>query len=385
MWKKQPHLNQPIPFIENRYSLSDKKAVVQALKFGNLQGSGKYSQGVQDFFRSRYGFQYNYFTPSCTDALELSALAINLTSHDEVIVPSYTFPTTAHAFYLRGARIVLADSREDHPNVCVSSILEQLTHKTKAICIVHYGGVAVDGLKNLISICQEKKIFLIEDAAQAIDAYWNGQPLGSFGDFAAFSFHQTKNISCGEGGLCVVKSPELARRVEIIREKGTNRQAFLRGEVDKYTCVDVGSSFVGSDLNAALLLSQLKQMEDLHHNRKKIWQFYWEQYATSRFKLPKIDTQAQHNAHNFILLLPNESLRQKFIDYMKEHGIHCTFHYVPLHLSPFYGKHSLSRTPLKNAEKWGNGLVRLPLFNHMSLEQAQYVVEISEQFAQNYL
>ena len=247
--------------------------IEQSVKNGKISGDGLFTQKCSQFFENRYGFSKVLLTTSCTDALEMAAILINLQPGDEIIAPSYTFVSTVNAFVLRGAHVVFVDSEKETPNLSVDEIEALITPKTKAIVAVHYAGVACD-IDRLKEICTKHNLFLIEDAAQAIDSYYKGKPLGSFGDLAAFSFHETKNIISGEGGLLVINNPEFIARAEIIREKGTNRSAFFRGEVDKYNWVDIGSSFLPSDIIAAFLLAQLESLDNIQKKRKAIWDRY---------------------------------------------------------------------------------------------------------------
>ena len=254
---------------------NETKYIQEAVSLGKISGDGLFTNRCHSFFEKKYNFRKVLLTTSCTDALEMAALLIGIKPDDEVIMPSYTFVSTANAFVLRGAKIVFADSRQDHPGVDELLIETLITKKTKAIVVVHYAGVACD-MEVLQRIANKYCLFLIEDAAQAINSFYKGKPLGSFGDFAAFSFHETKNIMCGEGGMLVVNNEKFAARAEIIREKGTNRSSFFRGEVDKYGWVDIGSSFLPSDMLAAFLLAQLENIDIIQERRIQIWQLYYE-------------------------------------------------------------------------------------------------------------
>lgn len=345
------------------------------IRNGHHSGNGKYTKLCTDYFRVNYGFSKCLLTTSCTDALEMAAILAGIEKNDEVIIPSYTFVSTANAFALRGAKIVFADSNNQNPNLDASCLEALITVKTKAIVVVHYAGIACD--MNVISeLCSRKNILLIEDAAQAIDSFYFNRgvktPLGSFGDFATFSFHETKNLSCGEGGLLVVNNERYFDRAEIIWEKGTNRSAFFRGEIDKYGWVDIGSSFLPSELNAAFLYAQLLNLQFIQTRRKEIWNNYYDglkEWAINRnVKLPHIPSFGYNNAHMFYLCFSSLNERDKFIQYMKSKDIQVVFHYQSLHKSKFfYARYSGNE--LKNTEYYSDCLVRLPLYVELN-EQA---------------
>lgn len=362
-----------LPLTATNYQSTELSLVQEAILSQRLEGNGAYSKKVHQFFTQQYQFKHNFFTPSGTDALELAALVLRLGPQDEVLVPSYTFPSTAHAFALRGCQIVLVDSQSHHPNLDLDDLESKITSKTKAICVVHYGGASVD-MNRLKKIVQEHQLYLIEDAAQAIDAYYAGQPLGGWGDLGAFSFHQTKNISAGEGGLLVTQSHQLAELAEIIREKGTNRASFIRGDVDKYTCVDIGSSFVGSDLNAALLLAQLGRLTELQNNRLAIWKRYQDSFTEIDVLQPIIEKECQHNGHNYFFVFSDSQQRDHFMTYLKQHQIGAVFHYVGLHMGAYYQARA-TYTALPNSEFYTNGLVRLPLYAGLSEVDQNRIIE----------
>lgn len=363
-----------LPLTATNYGSVEDRWVKEALASQRLEGNGVYTQKVHQYFKQQYGFNHAYFTPSCTDALELAALLLPLQPGDEVIVPSYTFPSSAHAFALRGAKIVLADSEPGHPNLDVQKIKNLINSKTRAVCVVHYGGVACD-MPELMQLAALHGFYVVEDAAQAIDAFLFDRPLGAWGDFGAFSFHQTKNISCGEGGLLVVNNKKFIERAEILREKGTNRSAFIRGQVDKYTCVDIGSSYVGSDLNAALLLGQLERMPEMQRRRLQIWDQYHQAFNSLPVLLPKISADCRHNAHNYFLVFDDLKSREAFTEHLKALHIGAVFHYVGLHMGSYYGQNAQKAPSLGNSEKFSNGLVRLPLYSAMSDEDVARVIQ----------
>jgi dTDP-4-amino-4,6-dideoxygalactose transaminase len=355
-----------IPFNKPYLSGKETEYIKDAVSSGKISGNGKYTKLCHNWFQDRYGFFKTLLTTSCTDALEMAAILIDIQPGDEVIMPSYTFVSTANAFVLRGAKIVFADSRADHPGIDESSIEALITPKTKAIVPVHYAGVACD-MDVIIDIADRHGIYVIEDAAQAIESFYTGKdgvkrPLGSIGHLAAFSFHETKNIISGEGGMLVINDKQFAERAEIIWEKGTNRSAFFRGEVDKYGWVDVGSSFLPSDVIAAFLWAQLENLEDIQNRRKEIWTAYYNAFeGNPNFSLPYIPNYATNNAHMFYLCFPNLLERSAFINNLKNKNIHAVFHYLSLHKSPFY-KDKHDGRALPNCDRYADGLVRLPFF-----------------------
>lgn len=358
-----------IPF--NKPYLTGKEAhyMYDAVYTGKLSGNGKYTRLCQNFFQEKYGFNKCLLTTSCTDALEMAALLINIQPGDEVIMPSYTFVSTANAFVLRGAKIVFADSRKDHPGIDEDSIESLITPKTKAIVPVHYAGVACD-MDKIMDVANRHNIFVVEDAAQAIDSYYTGKDgikkaLGSIGHLAAFSFHETKNIISGEGGMLAINDPQFEKRAEIIWEKGTNRAAFFRGEVDKYGWVDMGSSFLPSETIAAFLWAQLEHLETIQKRRLDIWNNYYSQLSvwarTVGVELPVVPNYATNNAHMFYLVCNDLEQRTLVINKLKEFKISPVFHYLSLHSSPFY-KDKHDGRPLQESDRYSDSLLRLPFF-----------------------
>jgi len=356
--------------------------IYQAVYSGKISGNGSFTQKCHDFFKQKFGFTKCLLTTSCTDALEMAAILANIMPGDEVIIPSYTFVSTANAFILRGARIIFADSSSTHPCIDVESLESLITSKTKAIVPVHYAGVACD-MDKINTIAHKYNLLIIEDAAQAIDSYYKGKPLGSFGDFSTFSFHETKNIISGEGGMLVINNPNAEFRSEIIWEKGTNRSAFFRGEVDKYGWVDIGSSFLPSEIIAAFLYAQLENLDNIQNKRKQIWNFYninlksicekkgWQQ--------PYIPSYATNNAHMYYLILNDLKERTQFIDYMKKNGILCVFHYIPLHSSPYYHDKHDGRI-LTNCNSFSDRLVRLPLYYELENKDLEKIIDYISAF-----
>jgi dTDP-4-amino-4,6-dideoxygalactose transaminase len=366
-----------IPF--NKPYLTGKEGhyIYQAVLSGKISGDGVFTKKCHAYFENTFGFKKTLLTTSCTDALEMAALLINIEPGDEVILPSYTFVSTANAFVLRGAKLVFIDSGRDNPNMDVSKVEACITPKTKAIVPVHYAGIAVD-MDPLLELARKHNIFIIEDAAQAIDSYYKGKPLGSIGNMAAFSFHETKNIMAGEGGMLAINDDRFIHRAEIIREKGTNRSAFFRGEVDKYGWVDLGSSFLPSDIIAAFLYAQLENLKDIQERRKLLWDRYYKALSPlasqGKLTLPYIPTFATNNAHMFYLVCRSLDERNGLIALLKEKGIYAVFHYISLHNSPYY-KDKHDGRDLPNADHFTDCLLRLPLFYELTEEQVDFITE----------
>jgi dTDP-4-amino-4,6-dideoxygalactose transaminase len=363
-----------IPF--NKPYLTGKETfyIQQAVASGKISGDGFFTRKCHQFFEDRYQFKKTLLTTSCTDALEMAALLINIKEGDEIILPSFTFVSTANAFVLRGAKLVFADSRKDHPGIDEYSIEQLITPKTKAIVIVHYAGVACD-MDFIMDLSAKHNIFVIEDAAQAIDSFYKGRPLGSIGHLAAFSFHETKNIISGEGGMLVINDSRFIERAEIIREKGTNRSKFFRGEVDKYNWVDIGSSFLPSDIIAAFLYAQLENIELIQNKRKQLWKTYFDKLSaiSDRIQLPSIPDFATNNAHMFYIVCKDENQRNALILHLKNENVHSVFHYLSLHKSPFYAdKHGDRVLPL--SDFYTDGLIRLPLFFELETSQVESII-----------
>lgn len=350
-----------IPFNKPFLTGKETKYIEDAVASGKISGNGMFTQKCQSFFENYLGVKKTLLTTSCTDALEMCAILLNIKEGDEIIIPSYTFVSTANAFVLRGAKIIFADSKEDNPNIDETKIEALITNKTKAIVVVHYAGVACE-MDTIMSTAKKHNLFVVEDAAQAIDSFYKGKPLGSIGHLAAFSFHETKNIQCGEGGLLAINDEQFTQRAEIIWEKGTNRSAFFRGEVDKYTWVDIGSSFLPSELNAAFLWAQLENLENIQTKRKSIWKNYYNWFKKHPdLVLPDIPDYATNNAHMFYVLCRNLEHRNEFIKSFKERSINPVFHYISLHNSPFYKDKHDGRV-LPNCDKYANTLVRMPFY-----------------------
>lgn len=371
-----------IPFNKPHLTGKETAYIEEAVRSGKISGDGMFTKKCHAYFEEKFAMRKALLTTSCTDALEMSALLTNIQPGDEVIVPSYTFVSTANAFVLRGAHIVFADSRADHPGIDEDKIEALITPRTKAIVVVHYAGVACD-MDKVMDIAARHGLVVIEDAAQAIDSYYKGKALGTIGDLAAFSFHETKNIQCGEGGLLSVNRDGYMQRSEIIREKGTNRSAFFRGEVDKYGWVDIGSSFLPSEIVAAFLYAQLEQLERIQNRRKEIWNSYqgaFESFAAQgKFGLPFIPDFATNNAHMFYIMLNDLATRDALIQHMKSKNTFPVFHYLSLHKSPYYAsQHGGGDMP--NSDRYADCLLRLPLFVDMTDSEVQQVIDAVQSF-----
>ena len=360
--------------------------IQEAIGNGKLSGNGIFTKKCQDFFKETYNFGKCLLTTSCTDALEMSALLLDVQPGDEIIMPSYTFVSSANAFVLRGATIRFVDSRRDHPGLDEDEIEKNITSKTKAIVVVHYAGVACD-MQKVMEIAEKHSLWVVEDAAHSIDSFYvrNGekQALGGIGHLATFSFHETKNISSGEGGMLVINEPSLFERAEIIWEKGTNRSAFFRGEVDKYNWVDLGSSFLPSEVIAAFLWAQLESIYEIQKRRIKIWELYNSNiHPHSSIRLPYLPDYATNNGHIFYLVCKNSDLRDKVIAELKKQDILAVFHYLGLHKSPFYK--DLSEKSLPNAENYSECLVRLPLYADLREEEIIRISQIVNNVVENH-
>jgi dTDP-4-amino-4,6-dideoxygalactose transaminase len=342
-----------------------------------LAGDGEFTKKCHAWFETEYGFNKALLTTSCTDALEMCALLLDLKPGDEVILPSYTFVSTANAFALRGATLKFADSQADNPNIDPNEIERLITPHTRAIIVVHYAGVACD-MDRILALAIQYNIPVIEDAAQAIDSYHRGRPLGSLGALATFSFHETKNVTCGEGGLLAINDRQYATRAEIIREKGTNRSSFFRGEVDKYGWVDVGSSFLPSDLLAAFLYAQLESIKTIQKERRRVWSRYATNLSDAEklncFTLPIIPDYASNNAHMFYLVCNSLQQRTELIKHLKINGVMAVFHYISLHKSPYFISKNNKRK-LSNSDRYTDCLVRLPLYVELENEQIDKICE----------
>lgn len=372
-----------IPF--NKPFLTGKEAhyMYKAVYAGKLSGNGYFTKKCHEFFENKYGFKKCLLTTSCTDALEMCALLADVKPGDEVIVPSYTFVSSALAFVRQGAKIVFADSMSTNPNLDAEKLESLITPKTKVIVPVHYAGVACD-MDRIMEIANKYNIIVVEDAAQAIDSYYKGKPLGSIGHLAAFSFHETKNIISGEGGLLVVNDDKFVRRSEIIWEKGTNRSEFFRGEVNKYGWVDTGSSFLPSEVIAAFLYAQLENLKEIQDRRIAIWHKYSdclkELSTKGYFRVPSIPDFATNNAHMFYLVCRSIEERTALINYLKEKQILSVFHYLSLHKSDYYIRQYHESPNLQYSDLYTDRLVRLPMYYELSLEEVEIICSHIQRF-----
>lgn len=360
-----------IPF--NKPYLTGKETlyIEEAVKSGKISGNGMFTQKCQAFFEQKYGFKKVLLTTSCTDALEMCAILANIQPGDEVIIPSFTFVSTALAFIRQGAKIVFVDSFVDIPNLDVRKIESLITKKTKAIVPVHYAGVACD-MDFIMELAQKYNLLVIEDAAQAIGSYYKGITLGSIGHLAAFSFHETKNIISGEGGMITINEDRFVKRAEIIWEKGTNRAEFFRGEVNKYGWVDIGSSFLPSEVTAAFLWAQIENFEKIQKKRLEHWVYYQTHLSDwakkNKIKTITIPDYASNNAHMFYLICNSQEQRSEIIEFLKKENILAVFHYISLHSSPFYINKHDGRS-LKNSDSFTDKLLRLPLFYELDVKE----------------
>ncbi|TGE15546.1 dTDP-4-amino-4,6-dideoxygalactose transaminase [Hymenobacter elongatus] len=372
----------PIPFNKPFLAGQELEYIRQALTNGKLSGNGYFTQQSQQFLQSRYGFVHALLTTSGTAALEMAALLLDIQPGDEVIMPSFTFTSTANAFVLRGAKIVFVDSLPNHPNLNTARLAELITPRTRAIVPVHYAGVACD-MEPIMQLAQQHSLWVIEDAAQAIESTYRGRPLGAIGHLSALSFHETKNIISGEGGLLAVNDPYFAARAEIIWEKGTNRAAFFRGEVARYQWVDVGSSFLPSELIAAYLWGQLQRVEQIQQRRFAQWYQYYDALQELEQRgycaLPHIPDYAQHNAHIFYLRCRSQQERDGLIGHLSKQQILAVSHYQPLHASPYYASQHDGRT-LPHATDHADCLIRLPLYYELDAPSQQRVIDAVTSF-----
>lgn len=355
--------------------------ISQAHANGHLAGDGDFTHKCNAWLERQIGCHNAALTHSCTAALEITALLADLKLGDEVIMPSYTFVSTANAFVLRGAVPVFVDIRPDTLNIDETCIEEAITRKTKAIVVVHYAGVACE-MDTIMAIARRHELLVIEDNAQGLGARYKNRPLGSIGDLATLSFHETKNIISGEGGALLVNSSHFSERAEVIREKGTNRSQFFRGEVDKYTWVDIGSSYLPSDLVAAFLWAQMEEADEITKRRLAIWDTYHQWFASleknDRIRRPTIPEECQHNAHMYYLLLPDLDERTRFIQELKNQGIGAVFHYIPLHKSPIGEKYGRCSGNMANTTCLSERLVRLPLWLGLEDTQASVIESITQ-------
>jgi dTDP-4-amino-4,6-dideoxygalactose transaminase len=366
-----------IPFNKPYCSGRELSYIHEVCHSTTMSGNGQYTKLCHGFFEKRYGFRKCLLTTSGTDALEMCAMLCELKPGDEVIVPSYTFVSSAIAFLREGAKVVFADSGADNPNITVEQIEPLITDKTRVIVVVHYAGVACD-MDGIMALAEQHHLLVVEDAAHSIDSFYKGRPLGGIGHLGAFSFHETKNINCGEGGMLVVNDERFIRRSEILWEKGTNRAEFYRGMVNKYGWCDMGSSFLPSELNAAFLWAQLEQLDDIQGQRRRIWEIYDKAlrgHLPAEFSLPELPDYASNNYHMYYLLCPSLEARTSLMNYLKNNGVQATFHYLPLHSSKYYEDKHDGRQ-LANCDRYADTLVRLPLYYELTDRDASTVARL---------
>lgn len=366
-----------IPFNKPYMTGHELEYIGQAHARGHLSGDGDFTRRCSEWIASRHESQRVLLTHSCTAALEMAAILADIAPGDEIIMPSFTFVSTANAFVLRGGVPVFVDVRPDTLNIDEELIEAAITDRTRAIMVVHYAGVGCE-MDRIQQIAEQHGLLLIEDAAQAILASYKGRPLGSFGQMAALSFHETKNVISGEGGALLVNDARFIERAVVIREKGTNRSRFLLGQVDKYSWVDIGSSYLPSELIAAFLWAQLEAADSLLHQRLAIWNTYREAFSDlerlGRIRIPAIPPEAQHNGHLFYLMLRDAADRQAFLSQMAADGIYCVIHYVPLHTSDAGRRFGRASGDLRHTDEAGNCLVRIPLWFGVE-EHQPYIIE----------
>ena len=366
-----------IPFNKPYCSGREISYIQEVCRSTTMSGNGEFTKLCHGFFEKRYGFRKCLLTTSGTDALEMCAMLCRLQPGDEVIVPSYTFVSSAIAFLREGAFIRFADSGSEDPNITAANIEPLINERTKVIVVVHYAGVACD-MDAIMALAEKHHLMVVEDAAHAIDSYYKNRPLGSIGHVAAFSFHETKNINCGEGGMLVVNDEKLVSRAEILWEKGTNRAEFYRGMVNKYGWCDMGSSFLPSEFNAAYLWAQLEQIDDIQGKRRLIWETYDQVlrgHLPEGFRLAELPDYATNNYHMYYVLCPSLKVRTRLMDFLKNKGVQTTFHYLPLHSSKYYEDKHDGRE-LVNCDRYADTLMRLPLFYEETQEEAAQVAKL---------
>jgi len=373
--------NGIIPF--NRPGLTGREIhyIKKVFKNGQIAGNGEFTRRTQEFFSRKFNFKKVLLTTTCTHGLEMAGLLMNIQPGDEVIMPSFTFVSTANAFILRGARIIFVDSNPENPNMDPGSIESLINEKTKVIVPVHYAGISCE-MDPILELANKYRLFVVEDAAQAIDSTYKDRPLGSFGNISAFSFHETKNISTGEGGMVVINDPQFNQRAEVIWEKGTNRAEFLAGKLRKYDWIDIGSTYYPSEITAAILMAQLEQLEMIQTRRKQLWNLYFELLSDleeiGMIRLPHIPEFASNNAHMFYIVLKETQLRNKLMSELMKRGIQSVFHFQSLHRSEYYHRLHDGRE-LPWSDTYSNCLLRLPLYNSLNKREISRICrEIKE-------
>jgi len=365
-----------IPFNKPFLTGKETQYIEEAVASGKISGNGIFTKRCQTFFEDTYGFKKCLLSTSCTDALEMCAILADIKLGDEVIIPSYTFVSTALAFVRQGAKIIFADSYHNNPNIDHNTIKSLITTKTKAIVVVHYAGIACE-MDAIMSLAEKHNLLVIEDAAQAVDSYYKDKPLGTIGHLSTFSFHETKNIISGEGGMLGINDDKYVTRSEIIWEKGTNRSQFFRGEINKYGWIDTGSSFLPSEVIAAFLWAQLENLQNIQNKRKQIWNRYYNEFKNAdlqHFDLPVIPDYTSQNGHLFYLVSKKSEYRDDFITHLKTKGIHAVFHYLSLHVSEYYSEKHDHRV-LPNSDTFTECLIRLPLFYELTEDNVEHIIK----------
>lgn len=374
--------NKLIPFNKPYSSINEINNIIESINSGKICGDGKFTHLCNDWFLENIGKKI-LLTTSCSSALEMMAILLDAKAGDEVIMPSFTFVSTANAFVLRGLVPVFVDIRPDTLNLDEEKVEAAITEKTRAIVPVHYAGVGCN-MDRLREIAKKHNLYLFEDAAQGFGSKYKNQPLGTIGDLGTYSFHETKNIISGEGGCLIINNEKFMERAEIIREKGTNRSKFFRGQVDKYTWVDVGASYLPSDMIAAYLYAQLLNSKEINRKRMDIWKRYnsfFEKYEQEgKIRRPIIPDDCVHNAHMYYILFNDLATRTKFISYLKENNVSSVFHYIPLHSSPAGIKYGRTHGDMAITDKVSDTLVRLPLFYELSEDNINYIFEVIQKF-----
>ena len=375
--------NYKIPF--NKPFLAGKELyyIAQAVLSGHTAGDGMFTKKCQTLMQEKFGASKILLTHSCTGAMEMAAVLCEIEPGDEVILPSFTFVSTANAFYLRGSKLIFVDIQPDTLNIDVQKIENAITENTKIIVPVHYAGVACD-MDTIMDIAQRHKLYVVEDAAMGVNAKYKDVYLGTIGDIGAYSFHETKNYICGEGGAIVLNNEKFFERAEIIREKGTNRSKFFRGQVDKYTWVDIGSSYLPSDILAAFLYAQLENMEQINRRREKLFNYYYKALIPlvndGKLRLPYVSSECESNSHLFYIILKDEETRNGLMDHLRSKGIHSVFHYLPLHLSVVGRSMGYKEGQLPITESMSGRLLRLPFFYELTEEDQATVVKAINDF-----
>ena len=376
-----------IAFNKPPYTGNEEQYVLASMKSDKISGNGLYTQKVQQWFEERLSCKKALLSTSCTHALEMAAILLDIQAGDEIIMPSYTFVSSANAFVLRGAKIVFVDIRPDTMNIDETKIENAITNKTKVILPVHYGGVSCE-MDTIMEIAKKHNIFVIEDAAQGMMSTYKGKALGTIAHFGAYSFHETKNYSsAGEGGLLIINDEAFIQKAEIIREKGTNRALFFQGKVDKYSWVDIGSSYLLNDISAAYLWGQLQEVDTIQQARLQSWHFYYEALKELQTKglleLPKIPDKLTHNGHMFYLKTKNLQERNELLSYLNNEGIHAVFHYVPLHSSEAGKKFARFHAYDVYTTQESNRLLRLPMYYGLKKSEIEFIVQTIENFYHN--